>query len=124
VETIYEVLNLTFSGGEMTVKSKQPDNNEILLEDKWISVKSWGNRWSGQNLYINPVRNKAKIHSHEITRWGYHDECDEEEHEEIISIERALEMVYNDDKAISIILNNSNKDYEQVIEQIKSRGEI
>ena len=89
----------------------EPLKNEISLDDKWISVKSWGDGWSGEILYINPAQNKAKIHSYKITHWGYHDECEKDEYEEIISIERALKKVYPDEEAISIILNNSNEDY-------------
>lgn len=112
-----------FSKKEKTVKSKQPNNNEILLEDKWINVKTWGDDNSGYTLFINPARECAKIYRFEFSHWGYHDERYYDEDEEFINIEQAISMVYPDETVISNITKRMNKDYIKIIEQLKSRGE-
>ena len=81
------------------------------MSDEWIEVAYIGNGWSNVTVYVNPTNETAKICSSKCTYWGYHDESEFEEHEEIVSIEQALAQVYPDKKAIAAILSHTKKDY-------------
>ena len=114
----------------MVIEREMPNMDDVQknvdkqIDGKWIEVKRWGNEWSGRTLCINPVLERAKIHDYEITRWGYHDECDIDESEEIITIEQALSMVYPDETVLSAIINIVNKDYTRIIEQLKKNERL
>lgn len=92
------------------------------MDSQWIQVSYIGNCWSGITVYVNPSSETAKICSSECTHWGYHDESEWDEYEEIVSIEQALAQVYPDELAISKILSNTKKDYSETLKQLAEKS--
>ena len=86
-------------------------------ESEWIFIKGFGNNWESETIYIDPEHEKAKIVHYRITHWGYHDECDDEEYDEPISIERALQLVWPDKEAIARIIKNTKKDCSETLKR-------
>ena len=91
------------------------------MRNEWIKVTCIGNEWSSITVYVNPTDDTAKICSSKCTYWGYHDESEWDEQEEIVSIGRALAQVYPDEKAVAMILSNTKKDYTDVLERLKAK---
>ena len=92
------------------------------MGNEWIQVSYIGNGWSNITVYVNPVNETAKICSSKCTHWGYHDESEWDEREEIVSIEQALAQVYPDEKAIAAIVSNTKKDYSDTLKKLKERN--
>lgn len=87
------------------------------MENEWVQVAYIGNNWFSETVYVNSVTEIAKI-LRSKTSWGYHDEYDVDESEEIVSIEKALAFVYPDEKAIALILSNTQKDYTETLKEL------
>ena len=92
------------------------------MEKDWVQVFYEGNCWTNTTVFVNPTNETAKICSSKCTHWGYHDDSDWDDTEEIVSIELALERVYPDEKAISAILSNTQKDYSETLEKLAERN--
>lgn len=86
-------------------------------ESEWVFIKAFGNEWCSDTISIDPVHETAKITHYEITHWGYHDESSDREYDEPISIERALQLVWPDEKAIARIIDNTKKDYSETLKR-------
>lgn len=92
------------------------------MDNRWIQVFYVGNCWSNITVSVDPISETAKICSSECTHWGYHDESEWDEHEEIVSIEQALAQVYPDEKAIAAILSLTKKDYTAVLKRLTEKN--
>lgn len=92
------------------------------MENEWIKVFYRDEGWSKITVYVSPTDEIAKICTRECTYWGYHDESEWDDDEEIVSIERALAQVYPDEKAIAVILNNTKKDYSDTLKKLEERN--
>lgn len=92
------------------------------MENEWIKVFYRDEGWSDITVYVSPTDETAKITTSKCTHWGYHDESEWDECEEIVSIEQALAQVYPDEKAIAIILNNTKKDYSDTLKKLAERS--
>ena len=84
-------------------------------KSEWICIKSFGNYWCSETVYIDPEHETAKVVHYKITYWGHHDEYDDEEYDKPISIERALELVWPDEEAVSRIIRSTKKDYSKTL---------
>ena len=91
------------------------------MDNDWIYVSYIGNGQCNITVYVNPINETAKIRTRECTYWGYHDESEWDDHEEIVSIEQAFAQVYPDEKAISAILSNTKKDYSNTLMQLAEK---
>ena len=91
------------------------------MSEGWIRVAYIGNEWSNETVYVNSDEEIAKVYRSKCTHWGYHDDSDWDESEEIISIEKALAIVYPDENAIAVILNNTKKDYTKTLQQLENK---
>jgi len=91
------------------------------MKEEWVQVSYIGNSWSNTTVWVNPINEIAKIRFRECTYWGYHDESEWDESEEIVSIERALAQVYPDEKAIALILSNTRRDYSNILTQLAEK---
>ena len=91
------------------------------MENKWIKAFYKDEGWTDITVYIDPTTETAKLCKGKCTHWGYHDESEWDETEEIVSIEQALAQVYPDEKAIAIILSNTKKDYSNVLMQLAEK---
>lgn len=102
------------------------DDIKAIPKYEWILVKEWGsNGFSGlTSLYLNPKKELAKRTWYQVTYWGYHDECDAEEEEVIISVEDAIKMLYPDQDALSFLLKHTAKDYTQFLNELKTKEEL
>ena len=82
---------------------------------EWVRVFGEDHGWTSVEVFVNPKEETAKICSSKCSYWGYHDESEWDDFEEIVSIKRALGEVYPDEKAISAILSLVNKDYSDTL---------
>jgi len=92
------------------------------MDNAWIQVAFLGNEWKSKTVYINPIMKTAKVFKSEISHWGYHDESEWDESEEIISVEQALAMVYPDKEAIALIKAHMGNDYADVLADLARKG--
>lgn len=86
-----------------------------MASGEWVRVYSEDHGWSSVEVFVNPKEETAKICSSKCSYWGYHDESEWDDFEEIVSIKRALAEVYPDEEAISAILSLVNKDYSDTL---------
>ena len=92
------------------------------MKEEWVQVSYIGNSWSNTTVWVNPINEIAKIRFRECTYWGYHDESEWDESEEIISVEQALAMVYPDKEAIALIKAHMGNDYADVLADLARKG--
>ena len=94
------------------------------MGNEWIQVAYLGNEWSNTTVYINPSTETAKVHKCQISHWGYHDESEWDESDEIISVEQAFAIVYPNEDAISLIKSNMGKDYAELLAELARKGKV
>lgn len=92
------------------------------MDNERIKVAFLGNEWKSKTVYINPITKIAKVFKSEISHWGYHDESEWDESEEIISVEQALAIVYPDKEAIGLIKAHMGNDYADVLADLARKG--
>ena len=92
------------------------------MSEEWIKVAYVGNCWENKTVYLDSGRERAKILFSKCIHWGYHDDSDWDDHDEVVSIERALKIVYPDEEAIAAILANTPKDYSAVLRQLAEKN--
>ena len=92
------------------------------MQDEWIWVASHCKQYDfSETLYINPETEMVKKVRREFVCFSYHDEDRWDETSSLISVEEALEWVYPNEYAVSVLLSNTKKDYTEVIERLKEK---
>ncbi len=92
------------------------------MDNEWIQIAFLGNEWKSKTVYINPITKTAKVYKSEISHWGYHDESECDESEEIITVEQALALVYPNEEAISLVKTYMGNDYADVLAELARKG--
>ena len=92
------------------------------MQDEWIWLASHGQQYDYYvTLYLNPNTETVKKVRREFSHFSYHDEESWDEYVTMISIEEALEWVYPNEYAISVILKNINKDYSETLKRLAQK---
>lgn len=92
------------------------------MDNEWIQITFLGNEWKSKTVYINPITKTAKVYKSEISHWGYHDESEWDESEEIITVEQALALVYPNEEAISMVKTYMGNDYADALAELARKG--
>lgn len=91
------------------------------MNETWIHVMNKQYSFAGDYLYINKNGESAKLIKSACTYWGYHDESEWDKEEYIISVEEAIDWVYPNEKAISIIQEYSKTDYSEYLKTLAEK---
>lgn len=92
------------------------------MQDEWVWVAGHCKQYDfSETLYINPKTETVKKVRREFVCFNYHDEERWDETSSLISVEEALEWVYPNEYAVSVILSNTKKDYTELIEKLKAK---
>ena len=92
------------------------------MQDEWIWLAGHGQQYDYYvTLYLNPKTETVKKVRCEFSHFSYHDEESWDEYVTMISVEEALEWVYPNEYAISVILKNINKDYSEILKRLAKK---
>lgn len=92
------------------------------MQDEWIWLAGHGQQYDYYvTLYLNPKTETVKEVRGEFSHFNYHDEESWDEYVTMISVEEALERVYPNEYAISVILKNINKDYSETLKRLAKK---
>ena len=92
------------------------------MQDEWIWLAGHGQQYDQYvTLYLNPKTETVKEVRRGFSHFSYRDEESWDEYVTMISVEEALERVYPNEYAISVILKNINKDYSEILERLAKK---
>ena len=92
------------------------------MQDEWIWLAGHGHQYDYYvTLYLNQKTETVKKVRREFSHFSYHDEESWDEYVTMISVEEALEWVYPNEYAISVILKNINKDYSEILKRLAKK---